>query len=462
PYSFDWGAGSVPDNFSNGLPSGNYSITIFDAAGCDSTLSYDILNDPFVVSASVVNDISCFGFNDGEAIALGPNPLSVYTYQWGGSANNQTTEIATNLPPGSHDVTITSSGGCSETVSVSIQEPSALTLSTVDACICEGDLFTLSALASGATPNYSFNWVNSQGQAQNPTDITITQTETYTVTVLDANGCSLSDNLTITSLETPIASFTVNENEACVRPVVDFSFQNTSTPAGTLASWDFGDNSIGSGDAVTHQYISPGFYTISLVVDSPNGCSDTLTEIDYITIHDSPIADFSFTPEVATTFNPNVQFIDLSSNDAISWNWTFGNTTSSDQNPTQNYAGSFGSQEINLEVENIHGCIDSTTRFLEVEEGILVLAPNAFTPDGDEFNQTWKMHLVGLDVFDVEINIYNRWGELIWQSFNVEVPWDGTYNGQIVPDGMYTWTLKVGDLNTDEVYERVGHVTVLR
>ena len=89
-------------------------------------------------------------------------------------------------------------------------------------------------------------------------------------------------------------------------------------------------------------------------------------------------------------------------------------------------------------------------------------APNAFTPDGNEFNQSWRMYLVGLDVFDIEINIYNRWGERVWQSFDVEVPWDGTYNGQIVPGGVYTWTLRAGDMNTDENYERVGHVTVLR
>ena len=115
-----------------------------------------------------------------------------------------------------------------------------------------------------------------------------------------------------------------------------------------------------------------------------------------------------------------------------------------------------------MEVENIHGCIDSTSRVIEINNEITIFAPNSFTPDGDEFNQTWRMYLSGLDVFSVEINIYNRWGEKVWQSFDVDVPWDGTYNGKIVPNGVYTWTFVARDLNTDANVERVGHINVLR
>lgn len=462
PYFFDWGAGQTSNNASNGLASGAYTLIITDNAGCDSSVTFDILNNPFIVNTNVQH-ISCFGLDNGEANVIVPSPSASYTYMWGASSNNQTTQTATNLSPGNHEVTVTSSGGCSETLTVAITEPPVLLASTTDISVCQGELITIAATAFGGTPAYQYNWVNASGQAQNPVDIVVAQSETYTVTVTDANNCSVSDSVIVTALEVPIASFVVDQVEACEIPQHFFNFENVSVQAGGTIDWDFGDGSFGSGDLVSHAYDNLGTYTVSVTVVNANGCSDSYTEPNMITILPSPTADFTFSPEVISSVNPNVQFIDLSFDDISAWNWSFGNLgTSTAENPSYSFDDEGGEQVVELEVENIYGCIDSTSRLLEVRQIVEVYAPNAFTPDGNEFNQSWRMYLVGLDVFDVEINIYNRWGERVWQSFDVEVPWDGTYNGQIVPGGVYTWTLRAGDMNTDENYERVGHVTVLR
>lgn len=463
PYTYDWGAGFTPNDFINGIPSGSYNVTIQDAQGCDSVVAFTILNTPFIINANVVEDISCFGFDDGEGIALGPNAMAAYTYQWGASSNNQTTQTATNLAPGNHDVTITSSGGCSETTSITIFEPTALTLTTTDLSACIGDLVNLSAIAGGATPTYVYTWENSLGQPIVPIDVLVNQTETFTATVTDANNCILSEDLVVTGLVTPTASFTVDLNESCLEPAYNFSFQNTTTPAGGIVSWDFGDNSVGSGDAPTHTYGTIGLHDVNIQVISPNGCSDSHLSTDFITIHPNPTAEFTFSPNVITTLNSLVQFIDLSFNDVDTWSWNFGeNEGSVDQNPVFDYDSRIGNQVIELEVESIHGCIGSASEIIEIKNEIIVYAPNAFTPDGDEHNQTWKVHLTGMDLFDIEIDIYNRWGELVWKSFDIEVGWDGTYNGVLVPNGIYTWKLVASDLNTDGKYEHSGHVNILR
>lgn len=462
-YTYDWGTGFVPDDFSNGLSSGLHSVTIEDNQGCDSIVSYTILNTPFIINANVLEDISCFGFNDGEGIAFGPNLLAAYTYQWGASSNNQITQTATNLVPGNHDVTITSSEGCSQTTSITILEPTALTLATTNLSACIGDLINLSGIAGGGTLAYTYAWENSLGQAIMPNNLLVNQTELYTVTVTDANNCVLSEDLTVTGLLTPTASFTVDLIESCLEPSYIFNFQNTSTPAGGNVTWDFGDNTLGSGDVTTHSYIGSGVFDVSVEVTSPNGCADTHLETGLITIYPNPTADFVFSPNVITTLNSIVQFIDVSFADVDTWNWSFGeNFTSNSQNPVFDYESRIGNQVIELEVESIHGCIGSTSRIIEIKNEVIVYAPNAFTPDGDEFNQTWKVYLAGMDLFDIEIDIYNRWGELIWKSFDIEVGWDGTYTGKIVPNGIYTWTLVASDLNTDGKYERTGHINVLR
>jgi trimeric autotransporter adhesin len=89
--------------------------------------------------------------------------------------------------------------------------------------------------------------------------------------------------------------------------------------------------------------------------------------------------------------------------------------------------------------------------------------PNTFTPDGNEYNQTWGPVLTsGISVDQYELTIYNRWGVVIWQTHDMNARWDGTYNGVMVPDGTYTWELFIHNLNNDGKQKVAGHVTVLK
>ena len=93
---------------------------------------------------------------------------------------------------------------------------------------------------------------------------------------------------------------------------------------------------------------------------------------------------------------------------------------------------------------------------------VLIYAPNTFTPDGDEFNQGWRVFMEGVDVYDFELLIFNRWGETIWESHDMTVPWDGTYNGKIVPEGTYQWVIRASDLLNDNKYVYDGHINLLK
>lgn len=89
--------------------------------------------------------------------------------------------------------------------------------------------------------------------------------------------------------------------------------------------------------------------------------------------------------------------------------------------------------------------------------------PNTFTPDGDELNQTWgPVFTSGYSIDHFEISILNRWGNLIWKSYDPAASWDGTYNGKKCIDGVYTWIVKFDILNTDEKKVDHGYVTIIR
>jgi gliding motility-associated-like protein len=116
------------------------------------------------------------------------------------------------------------------------------------------------------------------------------------------------------------------------------------------------------------------------------------------------------------------------------------------------------------------GCIGTDTVVVTViddcesEDEVVFWVPNTFTPDNDQFNQSFNVVFYsGYDPFSFELTLYNRWGELIWESHNVNVGWDGTYNnGMKVPDGVYTWKVRFKRIQNDLKETFYGHVNVLR
>ena len=108
-------------------------------------------------------------------------------------------------------------------------------------------------------------------------------------------------------------------------------------------------------------------------------------------------------------------------------------------------------------------CVDSVKATISVVEEVIYYIPNTFTPDDDNYNEYFKaVFTSGYDPYDFELLIFNRWGELIWESHDDSVGWDGTYGGEIVQDGTYTWKIEFKTTMTDERITVRGHVNVIR
>ena len=115
-----------------------------------------------------------------------------------------------------------------------------------------------------------------------------------------------------------------------------------------------------------------------------------------------------------------------------------------------------------LEAVSSDGCRDTASRTVHVGEDLIYYVPNAFSPDGDEFNNVFKPILTtGFDVNSYHLQIFNRWGELIFESLNYEEGWDGTYHDEKLLDGTYIWKIKVKNRSSDKKVELDGHVTLL-
>jgi gliding motility-associated-like protein len=182
--------------------------------------------------------------------------------------------------------------------------------------------------------------------------------------------------------------------------------------------------------------------------------------------HLRPVAAFAVNPNPIDIESIDALTITNLSTNALYYHWQIPeiNFASQDFNPTGYNFTNTGQYSIYLTVSDDFSCYDSTQVLLFIQEDILVYVPNTFTPDGDAFNNIFLPIFSGpLDVYNYELLIFNRWGELIFESLNPAVGWDGTYAGTIpVQDGTYVWKIKFKSNFRTDRRELIGHVNVLR
>ncbi len=297
----------------------------------------------------------------------------------------------------------------------------------------------------------------------NPTGIVFTDPGEHLVTfTVSYDVCETSHTDTVIVHGHPTILFSVADELKCVPYTADFINFSTSTSP-LQYYWDFGDG-IGTSDVQHPSYIydTPGTYDVTLTIWTDAGCIDTLTleRPNLIQVFPAPISAFEISPDEQDEYHADFLFTDLSI-DAVDVWYNFGDGYAGQGPDTwHNYleAGVYLPWQI---VTNEYGCQDMSYGQLTVTPVIPVMIPNAFTPDGDLVNNSFKP--VWYESIPFEMWIYNRWGELIHYGYEYDGDWDGTnQNGELVPDGVYIWRIKYLDYKTDLPVELQGHVTVLK
>jgi gliding motility-associated-like protein len=207
---------------------------------------------------------------------------------------------------------------------------------------------------------------------------------------------------------------------------------------------------------------------VTLTTTSNIGCVTTLVMPNMITVYPVPHASFSATPMVTTILSPTISFVDLSTGNPVAWQWNFGDPsttadTSSLQNTSYTYSAEYGdSYPVNLVVTNQFGCVDDTTVTVIVEPDFAFFIPNAFTPNGDGINDGFFGKGYGITKY--ELWIFDRWGNLIFTTTDINQAWDGTVqgaSGDIVQIDVYVWKVALTDV-FDKKHKYIGHVSVIK
>jgi gliding motility-associated-like protein len=292
--------------------------------------------------------------------------------------------------------------------------------------------------------------------------LSLSTSGTNTLTLTSVQGCDSLATLNLTVNPMPNASFAANYEDGCAPLQVTFS--NSGGSSGTC-QWNLGNGVVSSNcGTVVGTYNSFGCYDVSLQITSAAGCSSTLTLDDIVCVNPQPEASFVVNSQQLSNFDPTANFTNTSTGHVSqTWNFGDGSGTSTLNNPQHTYPEAAGYYYVTLVVANSHGCVDSTTQLIVVDNVVVFYVPNTFTPDGDVYNETFRpIFTAGFDIYQYQMVIFNRWGEIIFESNNSEIGWDGTYGGNTCQDGTYIWQITYKEIGKDKRNEIRGHFNLLR
>lgn len=480
PVSYSWNSAPVQAAATAvGLCAGEFVVTATDNVGCIATDTV-IISEPteLVSTISATETQICIGQSTDLSSTSTGGTAPIGTYTWTATPadptltpNSQNTTVSPVVTT-TYDFVAEDANGCASSVqSITVNVAAPLTLSVVrpafspDTAICRFDAATINLEATGGDGNYTVYMLpDMTTPAQLPMQVQPSTTTTYNFMVEDGCGTPVANaSSVITVNQLPTANFTIDNPSGCQPHTVQFTDQSSPTPIGW--NWNFGDNGSNSNSSniqsPTHTFDDAGLYDISLSITSAEGCTQDTIIPNMVEVFPLPYVNFQASPERTTLLLGSVDFEDLTIGNVDQWSWQFGDGETSDiQNPQNTYLDT-GVFTVTLQVVTTDGCEGFDRQYVIIEPDFNFYVPNAFSPNFDGRNDFFRGYGTGVKWDTYEMFIYNRWGEEIYFTNNVDAPWDGTYKGAQAPEEVYVWMIRVYDEKGEQHTFR-GRATLFR
>ncbi|MBI1837031.1 MAG: choice-of-anchor L domain-containing protein [Flavobacteriia bacterium] len=453
-FTFD----ALSDAVLEGIETIKLSFPISDPCGNVTPIVLDFtINDVQPVAVSVQSSTVLCPGDQMEMIAVPSGGTGPYTFIWN---TGETTSSIFVSPTSTATYTVTIEDNClhqtataNGTVTVPIYPPLALNQSPDIIEICPYIAHTLEVHPQGGAGNYSIQWSsNIQSLLGTDTlqDVLPSTTTIYTVIVHDQCGQSIAENINYVITSPPLELTMSPKVDICPNDSVIISVTATGGYGQYFYAWH--------NDNITtqNQWVNPAIttnYTVSVSDECQTFSVDGTTTVSVI----EPIANF----EISST--PVFNNIPISFNNLTqggqAYYWTFGDGNDSYLVDPNNLYENYGNYVVTLVATNYLGCKDTISKTIFIEEEHYIYVPNTFTPDGNRFNNVFEAKTIGIN--QLEVFIYNRWGELIFTSTKIDFTWDGSYNKTPAKDDTYIYKIKyVSNSGFEETL--VGHVNLIR
>jgi gliding motility-associated-like protein len=361
------------------------------------------------------------------------------------------TPTASEIASGNLVLTLTSTnnGNCitvNDIVQISFVAPPFANFNGIDVCLGNTTNFTDFSLPGYGTLA-TWDWNFDDGNVsinQNPSNVYLAF-GTYDVSLIVTNSIGCSDTIVkqVDVFDQPNASFTYVASCPGNQVIINFTDNSTSTDPINYWFYDFGGQGANASANPTQMFNTDGDYTITHIVSTTNGCSDTIEQI--ISVPAIPVAGFYYNTSNGMNVGAIFNFVDTSLY-STNYAWQFGDGNSSIlQNPSNTYFAN-GEYLVTQYAYGALGCYDSTSTLITINTvttEINTLIPNAISPNDDNKNDVWKLEFIDLLFPNATVEIYNQWGQQLFYSTGYSTPWDGKYEGELVPDGNYFYIINL-------------------
>ena len=469
-FNYTWSSGSNQAIAGN-LSAGTYSVVISDANFCTAAQSVNITQPSAVMAIGNNPDTICYG-QSAQIWASGSGGTSPYTIQWTGSASALSgpgPHTVNPLIPTNYTFTVIDSNGCVNNngqIQIGVTPPLAVSIlqgDTISICNGETDSICVNPQGGGLSP-YVYQWTN----GNNDSCIAVNAQTASPLSVVLSDGCSLNDTdmIAVKINPNPVADFTAFDTAFC--PPQAIAFNSTVNPLGLNVTyqWYFNADTIPDGNSSTlsFSYADSGTYDVTLIVITDENCRDTVPKQNYITVYPSPLASFTVDSVRKSILTPEINFDATATTGADSaLQWDMGdNSNETEILFTHNYSDT-GTYNVILTAINKYGCPASDTETVIIYDDFIIFAPNAFTPNNDGRNDFFFPKGVGINPDKFKMWIFDRWGDIIFETNNINSPWDGTAHGGSKPVqiGVYVWMVETED-NEGEPHKLIGTVAVVK
>ena len=464
---------------------GVYTIELIvsTASNCSDTTTKTVTIHPMpTADFNFVN--SCY--MDSVTFADNSNVTSGTIDQWQWDLGNSTGSNSQNpsevyASEGLYDVEliVTTNNNCSDTIvktGIEVWPLPVVDFIPDEVCLNAATQFEdQSTISTTYTANTNDQWAWDFGDGMGSSNVqhpiySYTAEGIYNATLIVTTNHNCVDSVIIpvTVHPNPVVDFVGDTLESCTPRCVEFTDMTVLT-MDAIQSWEWDFDGDGFTDS---ESANPSFcftnpsnssvmdFDISLIVTSDFGCVNSITKPSYVHSYPIPNASFTFIPEPedATIVDKEFTFTDQSII-ASTWNWDFGDgSTSTVNNPVHEYPDT-GFYLVTLNIENEYGCTDVTSKWIRINPIYAIWIPNAFSPDGNGTNDYF--YVDGYGIKELQVQIYDRWGLKIYDNVGVDQTWDGYYKGEIVQTDVYVYKVRAKDV-FDEWHDYIGKVTVVK
>jgi gliding motility-associated-like protein len=474
-FTYAWNTNPIQNTaIANNLAPGVYTVVATDANNCSQTATVTInpSTSPVVTPANLGSNPICITQSTQlDANVVGGTPP--YAYNWtpgsGLSATNVKSPMANPIVTTTYSVDVTDVDGCTsqpQLITIDVYQPLTV-VGLGNTAICNGTIVNIAANAGGGDGSYTYMWSPALPNSPGPHAVSPATSTTYNVIVTDGCGSpAATASVMVMVSPTPVVNIQPGPQTGCSPFSVQFTDGSIVSPPATINQWiwNFGDNGGSNLQNPSHTYMDGGIYSIKLKVITSDGCSAEDSVLNLIAVQQTPIASFHPDPKITTIFTPEISFYNTSSYYASSiWDFGDGNTSNID-NPSNTYPDT-GKYLVTLIVTESSAlqCSDTAWDYVVVNPNVAFYAPNAFTPNGDGTNEVFYPLGEGWDegTGSYQMFIYNRWGEVIFQSNDKRFGWDGKMSTGLASPGVYVYMFIIKDLYGKE-HQYLGSVALIR